>query len=193
MNNIPSLTPGDNNVGSLREILFVPVTEVDRIKAPVDGLLEYDALQFNNAAAPVYLLRFTEETARYRYEQVKGPQGPLFRIKISCQVPKDYNFRGMQFEEMQNLKFFVITRDNNNRNRLHGYINAWGEKYGLTFSEDFDTGNTRSNYNGFSVAFEMDSIRRPQNMEDITDTPIDPGFPIPEPDDVPPPIDPGTE
>lgn len=177
MKNIPGLTPTEPNIGSVRDILFVPTTEVDFIKPMVDGLLEFDALQFESSPAAVYKLEFTTDTGRYKYEKAKGDQGVYFKLKITGSIPKDYAFRKESFDDMDNRKFFVITRDNNNKPRLHGYIDLDGEKYGMTFSEDFDTGGKRSDFSGFDFQFYMESRYRPRPMEEISSIPIDPGFP----------------
>ena len=192
MQNIPALSSPDTNLGSLRDILFVPVSGVDKIKAPVDGEMEYDALQFATESAVLFKLEFTRETSEYTYDEVKTANGSIFKTKIMCMVPKEYKFRSADFTEMQNQKFFVITRDNNAKSRLHGYINLVGEKYGMTFSVDFGSGKSTTNYNGYKAEFYIESIYRPGVMEDITETPIDPGFPY-DPGDVGVgPIDPGT-
>ena len=191
MQNIPTLVQGDHNLGSLRDILFVPVSMVDEIKPPVDGELEFDALQFQTEAAILFKLEFTADTAQYAYEEVKSGNGTSFKVKITASVPKDYLFRPGDFTEMQNQKFFVITRDNNAKSRLHGHINLQGEKYGMTFSADFDSGKARANFNGYKLEFSMESPFRPSVMEEISEIPVDPGFPY-DPGDEAGPVDPGT-
>lgn len=196
MENIPSLNPGDSNIGSLRDILFVPIDDVSFIKPPVDGELEFDSLQFESppgtfTPSVVFKLQFTEETSQMNYEEVKTANGPVFKTKIVASVPKDYKFRGVNFTEMQDQEFFVITRDNSSKSRLHGFINLNGEKVGMKFSADFDTAKTRVGYNGYKAEFYLESNVRPAVMEEITEIPIDTGFPY-DPGDEAGPIDPGT-
>ena len=190
MNSITSLYPGDFNTGSLRDILFVPVNQVDQIKAPVDGILPFDALQFDGSAAVLYSLNFTEDTAECSFEQAQSAPGSLFRCRISASVPKDYQFRPLDFSSLDNLRFFVITRDSNNRSRLHGYINPQGEKYGMRLSVDFSTSRQRAGYNGYKVEFFLDSPLRPMPIADPAGLPINPPTgPGVETDPNPPPID----
>ena len=190
MNSITSLYPGDFNTGSLRDILFVPVHQVDQIKTPLDGILPYDALQFNGSPAVLFSLNFTEDTAESSFEHALGAPGSLFRCRISASVPKDYQFRPVDFSKLDNLRFFVITRDSNNRSRLHGYINAQGEKYGMRLSVDFSTSRQRAGYNGYKVEFFMDSPLRPMPIADPSGLPINPPTnPGAEIDPNPPPID----
>jgi hypothetical protein len=177
MRNIPALTIPDDNLGSIRDILFIPVDSVTSIKAPVSGELEFDCLQSGASPVTLFKLEFTDDTCELRYEEKKSANGPYFPTRISGLIPKDYAFRNPDFTEMQNHKFFVITRDNNGKSRLHGYIELDGSKQGMEFSADFSTKANRAGYNGFPFEFKMDSLIRPQVMEDITSTPVNPGFP----------------
>jgi hypothetical protein len=195
MQNIPSLNPGDNNIGSLRDIIFVPISNVTFIKPPVDGELEFDALQFESAPdvfdpAVLFKLQFTEDTAQMSYEEVKTANGTVFKTKIVATIPKDYKFRPDAFTEMQDQEFFVITRDNSVKSRLHGTINLNGEKVGMKFSADFDTAKPRTGYNGYKVEFYLESNFRPAVMEELTAISIDPGFPYDPGDEEDVPIDP---
>lgn len=174
MTSISSLLPGDFNTGSLRDILYIPVDNVDLIKFPVNGILPLDALQFNGETAVFNVLKFTEDTAEYAYEQAYNTSGSLFRCRITASVPKDYQWRPLEFSQLDNLRFFVITRDSNNRSRLHGYINPQGEKYGMRLSVDFATAKTRSGYNGYKVEFSLDAIYRPMPMADPAGLPVIP-------------------
>lgn len=178
MNNIPGLNPTDNNIGSLRDILFVSTDLVTSINDPIDGVLEFDCLRSGNDPVNLNVIEFTDDTAMMKYDEKKTANGPVFNIKVTGKVPKDYSFRNPDFTEMQNHEFFVITRDHNGKSRLLGYINLDGEKYGMKFKADFETGIKRNNYNGFDFEFYMESTIRPRVMEDITEAPVNPGFPI---------------
>lgn len=177
MRNIPGLTYGDDNIGSIRDILFISIDGVTSIKPPVDGVLEFDCLQNGASPATLFKLEFTDDTCELKYEEKKTGNGPYFPTRISGMIPKDYQFRNQDFTIMQNHDFFVITRDNNGKSRLHGYIELDGQKFGMKFSADFSTKPNRAGYNGFPFEFTMDSLKRPQAMEDITTTPVNPGFP----------------
>jgi hypothetical protein len=178
LQNIPTLNHSDQNVGSLRDILFIPVDKVDLILPPVSGALPAGCLQFESAAAALFKLLFTEDTAEYNYEEVKSGNGTTVKVKIAAVVAKDYQFRPSQWMEMEDDKFFVITRDNNNRSRLHGYINKDGEKYGMSLSVDFGTGKQRANFNGYKVEFSLESPYRPGVVGDISTISLVTGLPI---------------
>jgi len=174
MISIASLLPGDFNTGSLRDILFVSIDRVDFIKPPDSGILPADALQFQGSAAILSTLKFTEDTAECSYEHSFSASGSLFKCRITASVPKDYQFRPVEFSSLDNQRFFVITRDSNNRSRLHGYINAQGEKYGMRLFVDFSPSKIRSGYNGYKIEFSLDSIYRPLPLADPSGQPVNP-------------------
>lgn len=190
MISISTLSPGDFNTGSLRDILYVPIDLVDQIKLPDSGILPADALQYHGGPAVLSSLKFTEDTAECSYEHSFSAPGSLFKCRITATVPKDYQFRPGEFSLLDNQRFFVITRDSNNRSRLHGHINAQGEKYGMRLFVDFSSSKTRAGYNGYKVEFTLDTIYRPMAMADPAGLPVNPptggGVDI---DPNPPPID----
>lgn len=195
---ITGLQDQDNNVGSIIDLLFISVDDVDEILKPSTDRSGYkiyagNCLQFDGDDVVMHKIEFTEDTGIMGYKNIGNANAPLFDIEVSVLVPKDYVHRSFSFEEMSEDKFFVITRDYNYKSRLIGFINLHDEKYGLTFTDDFTTSKTRNGRNGFELKFSMQSILRPQPIEDISevvissgseDDPSDGGgsIPVPPPD-----------
>jgi hypothetical protein len=149
----------------------------------VDGVLAYNSIAFGEDLVTFFKHEFTEGTCNYKYEKVETVHGHYFKLSITGKLPKDYDFRPGSFADMDNIKFFVVTRDHNNRSRLLGYIDYDGVKYGMKYSEDFETGKSGASFNGYDFAFTMNSRFRPRPIEEIQEIPIDPGFPFdPDPD-----------
>jgi hypothetical protein len=176
--NIPALVPGESNTGSLRDIFFIPVDDVTSILDAVSGLLPYNCLQDGEEDAVLYKAAFTEDTAELDVELLDKDGDEYYRTKIAFTVPKDYNFRPLYFNLMKRMKFFVITRDHENKSRLHGYINLHGEKYGLEFKYKYGSAKNRTGYKGYNCTFIFDSVPPPKAMGDISSIPVDPGYPI---------------
>ncbi len=184
--NVPGLTPGDNNTGSLYQILFVPVDDVSYIKPPVQFAYLADCLQtIDDEAALIYKVDFTVDTAEFQADVMEKDGDEFYRIKVSCMVPKDYNHRILNFKNMIRQRFFVITQDHEKKTRLLGYINNQGEKYGLKFSFKFTTNKSRPGYKGYLLEFTLDSIEPPALMYDIADVVI--ADPVVNEDDFPEP------
>lgn len=183
MSNIPGLALNEANPGGAWEIIFIDIKLVDTIPLPdTNGIVDAANIALHGDADPPttfnYLFK-TLDSARVAEKEEASDQGPVFKQEVECLVPKDYTHRFKTFTEMEQTEFLVITRDHSGKAKMFGGILPDGEKYGMRFRRNFDSGKKTSDYLGYTMLFYCDSFEaaRPViNTPEVainTDTPVD--------------------
>lgn len=118
MNDIKPFS-GDN-IGSIKQFSFIPVTDVESIDFPIKGKIVKPILL--KSKARWYEGYSTLETALFTEPSEQTANGTIFKPKFVGVVPRDSAELTALFEEMKNARFILDYTDRNGIRKLVGSI-----------------------------------------------------------------------
>lgn len=157
-----------DNFGGLRDIVFIPVSEVDSIPDPdpITGEIDLSAITFSGSGW--YLFRAIRQTSQLEIDHSESGGLVRYLVKITGKVAKETANRIRAFIDMEYHEFLVGTRDYNNRIHLIGGKDPDGKIRGMKFSQKFGTGRSYPNRNEYEFQFIIQSTYYPTVGNNIT-------------------------
>jgi len=168
------------NVGTVRDILFLPIENIADIPELVDNELDTSAIVLAGIEGWYYMY-FVIDTGEFSEDETIKDGAIIYKQKLEADVAKENLNRWVNFEQMEYRQFMMIIRDNNNVSRFAGAINLQGEKSGMELKKKYSTNKTRPNRNGYTLTFTRETTDRAPlafNLQDlllIVEPPWDPG------------------
>lgn len=192
MRSINSKIPREENVGSFWRMFFLPIDDLvsglpNSIARPIDDVVDVSAIvptKYDHWFTTEFIL----STANFTYTEEYTANGVLYKHTISWAVAKDYNFRRIDFDDMEYHQFAVVLVDNNGKGYFFGHIDIKGDYNGMRFSKKKTLGDKVSDLNYYTLQFYMESNCQPFNAYYITSPIVDPvhntgSIPLPGPGD----------
>ena len=189
MQSIPNRYSKDPNIGSIRTILFMPMNAISS-GLPLMEIAPYNHQVDVNAISIDYdkwfMAEFIQSTSRWEYAESATANGILYKHSIQFNVAKDYDFRRIDFDDMEHREYAVMLLDNNDKGVIFGHENLKGDKMGMRLSKKKNTGEKLTELNFYQLSFEMESPIMPYNAFYVTGpivdpVPYDPNNPLPQP------------
>lgn len=160
MDSLANKGGNDINIGGLREILFMPLEFITAMWQLANGLYDLDLFTYKDVDVKWYVADFIKESARFTEQEAVGANGPYFKQKVEFSLARDYAFRTPLFNEMQEYEFAVVAVDSNGLPKLIGAMDANGDKSGMRFFTDSDTGIKFTDRNEIQCYFYKESSKR---------------------------------
>jgi hypothetical protein len=179
MRSIANKGQGDENIGGVRQILFMPLEFILSMAQLIDGMYDLDNFAYSDVDVKWFMVDYIKESARFTQEQASGPNGPYVKQKVEFKVAKDYAFRFADFAEMQEYEFAVVVVNTNGLALLIGAMAANGDKSGMRFFASTDSGMKYDDRNEIPCYFYKESSKRAAPAVFETEPPIEePPYPI---------------
>jgi hypothetical protein len=164
-----------DNLGGIRDLIFVPLINVDSIPSPINGEIEAENIAVQAGFKWNYF-RFVRESAKFDVEEFWTASGITYRVKITGAVAKDNLNRFTAFSAMEYHEFLVLVRDYNDISHMIGLIDVDGKKQGMKFKtkSTTDKKHTGRNQVGFTftlIARDTPKIAINLNLLDIASDP----------------------
>jgi len=182
MKNIPGLTDSDDNQGGLRQLLFLPMTELESLPMPnAEGSIDMEIFMGLNDVE-FFTIGFTLEGARFTEEEETSGNGPYYKQLIEARVPRDYSYRRKQFTDMEQYEYLVIGIGNSGKAFVIGEIDDYGDKAGMRLKKKFDTKEIFKEGVFYTLQFYKESAKPAIAVINVplldisTSTPVDDGL-----------------
>lgn len=119
LNDIISLD-GDDNIGGLELLEFALANDISSIPDAINMLVTTAIVM--KSGKRFYECPFTLESAGFSETASDTPNGALYNKTVKVFVPCDNNANAHIFDQMENGRFIVVTKDNNGRQRIVGTV-----------------------------------------------------------------------
>lgn len=146
----------DFNIGSVRDLLFLPLEYVSDLGSMSDGV--YDVNAIVTTAEAWFRIEFVRETCKLVQEHANGVNGPFVKITLSFSVAKNMNHRWAQMMDMREREYLVVVIDTNNKGYIIGDVSINGEKRGARLFVKTDTGSKYTDRNDLDYYFYMEAF-----------------------------------
>lgn len=144
----------NDNFGSIRDILFLPFSDVDFIPEPnIYGSVDAAGITLSSGVTAWNYFRFSKETSEFEQPQQSKDGLIFYKQKLDCLVAKDCFLNWMTFCESEYRQFLVLMRDYNGYCKMMGEINKDGEKVGPVLAMTGSTGKKWASLNHHTASF----------------------------------------
>lgn len=145
------------NIGSILDLLFLPVDEVLSLPMVENGSLDASLIILQPGLTLWNVFNFTKKTCEYVQDWVDSENGPIYKQKFVCIVSKDDVNRLNEFYQFVERPCFVIGRDGNDNVRMCGHINIQDERYGMALKVETNVKAPWGSENVHRCTFSLDS------------------------------------
>jgi hypothetical protein len=152
----------ETNIGGLQHtLLILPVVAV--AKFPLASITDYykypvNDIEISSELYPKWLKLFTTiDNGILQEEEKFTDHGPLYEYRLECFVPKIYNARPMQFNELAQMQYLVVCLDQNDFPRIIGLSEAGQKNRGCDLSWKYSTGKVGKDRNGYLFTFTFET------------------------------------
>ncbi len=177
MKSINALLDETNISGIESTILFLPSVAVSSFPLQKKGA--YDIINLNEIHIEHILynrwitLIHSQDSGILKEEIDSTDQNPKYEYKLECFVPKYYNFRPFQFQELSQIQHLVICKDQNENLRLLGVSEPGRYCRGCNMTWKYSTGKTAKDRNGYLITFTFDSSKPAPAVKGLLGIPIE--------------------